>query len=687
MNISFNWLNELVEIDLTPQELAERITRAGNAVEGVHKVGADWVFDFDLTSNRSDCLSHLGIAREAAAVTGKNLKTDLPKHETANGLKSSGPVKLEAEELCPRFTARIIRGVKVGPSPQWLVERLEAVGERSINNIADITNYVMHELGQPMHSFDLGRLTENRIVVRRARKGEKITTLDEVDRELDDTMLAICDAEKPVAVAGIMGGFHSGINDDTTDVLLEVAYFDRGNIRATSRKLKLHTEASNRFEKGVDVNALRKASDRATELILELAGGVAEDFVDVYPKEIPNREIASKDIAKTVKRLTGLDVSEGNILATLASLGIGNKGGTIFMSPSFRHDISIEEDLVEEVARMVGYDKIGEELPPATSAGEYQPGEQRKISVRRTLANLGFDEAISYSFIDESYDRQIETVPGLLDDSLADRFITIRDSIIEGATRMRPTLIPGLIESIRTNLNHQRRDLRLFEIGKVFASEGEGKLPHERELLAIALTGGELVEGKATEIRQQDFYDIKGALEAAFNALGLPTPTLDAAKVLHLRKGQSAVVRIGDTPVGSIGRLADSIASRFKFRQPVFVAEVDLAALLSSNPAGVFYSPLPVYPSVSRDVSLLVDRKITFEAVREAAFSVRSPILKAVEFVDIFEGKGVPEGFRSLTIRLEYRSDEKTLKDQEVEALHEEILKLLEVLTQAKSRF
>lgn len=678
MNISFNWLNELVEIDLTPQELAEKITRAGNAVEGVHQVGDDFVFDFDLTSNRSDCLSHLGIAREAAAVTGKRLKTDLPKHEIANGLESAGPVTLEAEELCPRFTARIIRGVKVGPSPQWLVERLEAVGERSINNIADITNYVMHELGQPMHSFDLGRLCENRIVVRRARKDEKITTLDEVDRELDETMLAICDAEKPVAVAGIMGGLHSGINDDTTDVLLEVAYFDRANLRKTSRALKLTTEASNRFEKGVDINALRKASDRATELILELAGGSAEDLIDIYPNELPRREIASKDISATVKRLTGLDVAEDIILSILASLGIANKGGTLFISPTFRHDISIEEDLVEEIARIIGYDKIGEELPPATSAGEYQPGEQRKIALRRTLANLGFDEAISYSFIDESYDGEIEYVPGLIDDSLQEKFVTIRDSIIEGATRMRPTLIPGLLESIRTNLNHQRRDLRLFEIGKVFASDGEGELPRERELLAIAITGSELNEGKALEIRQQDFYDIKGALEAAFTSIGLPNPTLVAATVSHLRKGQSAEVLISGSKVGTIGRLSDSMASGFKFRQPVFVAEVDLAALLSGPTQGVFYSPLPIYPSVSRDVSLLVDRKVTFDSLREAAFSVRSPILKSVSFVDVFEGNGVPEGFRSLTIRLEYRADERTLKDVDVESVHDQITKAFE---------
>ncbi|HTK26433.1 MAG TPA: phenylalanine--tRNA ligase beta subunit-related protein, partial [Pyrinomonadaceae bacterium] len=281
MNISYNWLRDLIEIDLAPELLAEKLTRVGMAVEGVHPHGDDYVLDIDLTSNRPDCLSHLGIARELRVITGHELKTDgsNPEPPYPSAL-AADIVKVEDPDLCHRFTARIIKNVRIGPSPDWLVKRLEAIGERAINNVADTTNYVMHELGQPMHSFDLDKLAENRIVVRRARSDEKIKTLDEVERKLDETMLAICDAEKPVAVAGVMGGFASGISEQTTNVLLEVAYFKRESIRHASRKLNLATEASYRFERGVDIQNLINASNRATDLICELAGGERGEFID-----------------------------------------------------------------------------------------------------------------------------------------------------------------------------------------------------------------------------------------------------------------------------------------------------------------------------------------------------------------------------------------------------------------------
>ncbi|MEQ1765289.1 MAG: phenylalanine--tRNA ligase beta subunit-related protein, partial [Pyrinomonadaceae bacterium] len=292
MNISYNWLKELIDIELSPEDTAKELTRVGLAVEGVHEHKDDFMLDIDLTSNRPDCLSHLGVARELSVSTGKAIFVDrrsldrLPDAPFPS-LLAADVVKIEDADLCYRFTARIIRGVKIGPSPQWLVDRLDAMGERSINNIADITNYVMLELGQAMHAFDLDKLAGNRLVVRRARSGEKITTLDEVEREIDDSMVMICDAEKPVAVGGIMGGLDSSITDSTTNVLLEVAYFDRTNIRQTSRKLGLATEASYRFERGVDIESLKRASDRATQLIVELAGGSAGEFVDVYPTRVP----------------------------------------------------------------------------------------------------------------------------------------------------------------------------------------------------------------------------------------------------------------------------------------------------------------------------------------------------------------------------------------------------------------
>lgn len=691
MNISYNWLKDLIELKLSPNELAQKLTDVGLAVEGIRASGEDFIFDLDLTSNRGDCLSHLGIAREIGVIQNSQLKIqndEVPNQKTEN----HNLVKIEAPDLCHRFTARIIRGVTVGASPEWLVKRLEAVGERSINNVADITNYVMHELGNPMHSFDLNKLTENRIVVRRARPGEVIKTLDEVERKLDETMLVICDAEKPAAIGGVMGGFHSGITPQTTDVLLEVACFNRDSIRQTSRKLKLSTEASHRFERGVDIANLIRASNRATKLICEIAGGKAGAFVDVYPTKFVQRKIESGNIQFAVKRLTGLEVETEEILRILEALGlksqIVNQKSRIFTVPTWRYDVSIEEDLVEEVARIVGYDKIAEELPPSFGTGEYQPNERRKFQLRQTLSNLGFDEALSYSFIDSKHDETFALVPNFANENSADKFVTLQDSIIEGAVRMRPSLLSGLLDAVRLNFNHQNRNLRLYEIGRAFsASAQKGELPHERELFALVLTGGEMLQEKEMPVREFDFYDAKGALEAAIGATGAPTLTFRPAEVKHLRKGQSAEVLLNGKAVGSVGRLADEIAQTYKFRQPVFVAEVDLQTILAAPKERFSYRPLPVYPSIERDVSLLVKRHTSFSEIKQTIESQQFDFLCKVGFVDVYEGKGIADDERSLTIRLIYRSEERTLTETEIETIHQQILKVLQEKFQAKQRF
>ncbi len=691
MNISYNWLKDLIEIDLSPEDLAVKLTGVGLAVEGIHPFGNDFVFDVDITSNRGDCLSHLGISREISAITNYELritndKDQKPKTEDQN------LVKIEDAELCNRFTARIIRGVKIGASPEWLVKRLEAVDERSINNVADITNFVMHELGNPMHSFDFNKLAGNRIVVRRAKNGEIIKTLDEVERKLDETMLVICDTEKPVAVGGVMGGFDSGITEETTDVLLEVAYFKRDSIRQTSRKLKLSTEASHHFERGVDIENLIRASNRATELICELAGGIAEDFVDIYPTKTETKVIESNNIEFAVKRLTGLEVEVSEIIRILNALGIKseilNSQTQIFTAPTWRHDINIEEDLVEEVARIVGYDKIGEELPPAFSAGEYQPNEMRKMQLRQTLSNLGFDEAISYSFIDTSKDQTFAFVPDLLDENATDKFITLQDSVIEGAVRMRPTLLSGLLDAVRTNFNFQNKNLQLFEIGKVFAAkESEDKLPTERELFSLVLSGGEIQQNRSMVKRELDFYDAKGALDAALDAIGFSNAEFAEEDVTHLRKGQSASVLLNGKKIGFLGKLSDEIAAIYKFKQPIFVAEIDLQTALSEKSSAVLYHPLPKYPSALRDVSLLVKRTTSFAEIEKVVKENASEICRSVEFVDVYEGKGVADDERSITIRLEYRSNERTLIDAEIDEIHASIIATLETELDAKMRF
>ena len=695
MNISYNWLKDLVEFDLSPKELAVKLTGAGHAVEGIEEIGGDFVFDIDLTSNRGDCLSHLGIAREIGAIVqSAKCKVQSSSDDFQKSNSDSGLVTIEDSDLCHRFTARVIRNVKIAPSPDWLKARLEAMGERPINNIADITNYVMLELGNPMHSFDLNKLSENRIVVRRAKTGETITTLDEVERKLDETMLVICDAEKPVAVGGVMGGFDSSITEETTDVLLEVAYFDRDSIRQTSRNLKLSTEASHRFERGVDIENLVRASNRATELICEFAGGEAGDFVDVYPTKFVQKEIESNDLQPAVKRLTGLEVESDEISRILNALGIKDKNSALstqhsalFISPTWRHDLEIEEDLVEEVARVYGYDNIAEKLPPAFGAGEYQPNEMRKIHLRRTLADLGFDEAISYSFIDTKNDGKFDLIPAFINENLEDKYISLRDSIIEGAMRMRPTLIPGLLDAVRANFNQRQKNIGLFEIGKVFAaSNQENDLPVERELFAMILTGSETFQNRAMAVRELDFYDAKGALESAAEAMNIAALEFAPMDAGHLRKGQSAAVSYKNKVVGSIGRLADEIAQSYKFKQPVFVAEIDLQAILESDEQDVFYRPLPTFPSIQRDVSLIIRRDKTFAEIKKFIENQQFELLRKVEFVDVYEGKGIADDERSLTIRFEYRSDERTLLEEEIDEIHSRILTSLDDNFDVKQR-
>jgi phenylalanyl-tRNA synthetase beta chain len=693
MNISYKWLKDLIDIDLSAEETAVALTRVGVTVEAVHPHADDFVLDIDLTSNRPDCLSHLGVARELGVITGKALTAETQKRAGEEITDAPFPsvlapeiVRIDDAALCHRFTARIIKNVKIGPSPKWLVDRLEAIGERLINNVADITNYVMHELGQPMHAFDLDKLAEKRIVVRKAKPGETIKTLDEVERKLDETMLAICDAERPVAVAGVMGGLDSSITDATTNVLLEVAFFKRESVRATSRKLGLATEAGYRFERGVDIENLVRASNRATELIVELASGEAAEIIDVYPTKLTPNKVESPDISAAVKRLTGLDVSTGECIRILNALGIvereesaiRNPRSAILTSPSWRHDIAIEEDLVEEIARHTGYENIAEELPPAYGAGEYQVTEHRESRLRLALTDQGFDEALSYSFIDTEHDGAYETVPGFVRVDIEDPLVTLKDSVIEGSVRMRPTLLPGLLHAVRLNFNHQRRDLKLFELGKAFSANVPGELPNEREMFAIAVTGGEVAEGRKLNSRDVDFYDAKGAVESALEAVGSPQAAFVADEIKHLRRGQAAAVMLDGKKVGSVGRLNEEIAADYKFKQPVYVAEIDIQAVLAATPVPRAYAALPKFPAIIRDVSFAVTRDVSFALLRDAASEIKPELCRDISYVDIYEGKGLDDNKRSLTVRFEYRSDDRTLTEPDVEEVHSRMIAAIE---------
>jgi phenylalanyl-tRNA synthetase beta chain len=693
MDISYQWLRELVDVGLEPRELADRMTMAGLAVDAVHEAGDDHVLEFDLTSNRPDCLSHLGIAREAAALTGARVTLpDLTAKSVGGRAEEFTSVRIEDVDLCPRYAARVVRGVKIGPSPEWLVRRLQAIGQRPINNVADITNFVMHEMGQPLHAFDLATLDEHRIVVRRARAGEKLKTLDGVERELDERMLVIADASRAVAVAGVMGGEETEISGSTTDVLVESAYFDPQSVRRTSKQLGLQSEASYRFERGVDYEGVRRAQDRCVALICELAGGTAtEDAVDVYPNRIAPRTVALRP--RRVEELTGLSVGADESLRILLSLGFEQNEGEgerlSFGVPTWRNDVSIEEDLVEEVARIHGYDKIGEALPPSPVTGEYLAGDRRRRAARQVLTVAGFNEAINISFIEESGavgetaaeepgEGRFEVLPGLLKTDGEGAFVRLSNPIVEGARLMRPTLLPGLLESLRHNFNHGTRNVRLFETGRVFAGGGvDSARPNEVEAFALIITGQALEEGHATG-REVDFYDLKGGLESAADAIRVGGLEFESASVRHLREGQSARVTLKGAEVGTLGRLAEEVASLYKFRQPVYVAEVSLTALLASVEELSRYTPLPRFPSVVRDVSLLADRRAGYGDMRRKVLSLGIEECRGVSLVDVYEGGNVPEGKRSVTLRVEYRADERTLRDEEADEMHARVVAALE---------
>lgn len=729
MNISYNWLRDIIETDLTAGELAERLTRVGLAVDTVHEFSAgdggaakDFVLEIDVTSNRPDCLSHLGVAREVAAIENSSLKTEATPNlqkVNVNG-QDAGRIENRESDLCPRYAARIVRGVKIAQSPAWMVNRLEAIGQRAINNVADITNYVLHEVGQPLHAFDLNRLTGERIIVRRASAGETITTLDEVERTLDAEMLVIADAVRPVAVAGVMGGLASGVHHDTTNVLIESAYFIPSQVRRTRRKLNLQTEAANHFERGTDPEGVARALARAIDLICDIAGGTPdESLIDIYPQRAEQPAVRLR--FARVGALVGLDISAESAREILKRLSFterehDEKAG-LYVAPSWRVDIEREEDLIEEVVRHTGIDHIPSRLPAATTGGEYLPNERGRRLARRTLTQAGYDEAINFSFIDPNDAREFSALPTLesafdvnaspnnstlveqtdesRDENEArhENGVDLSNPIIENLTRMRASLLPGLLNAVRHNLNHGTRDVRLFEVGRVFAhgddvtgDEREQPRPIEREALAMVAIGGNREANRFGVARPLDFYDLKGALEAVIENMKLPALEFSPFDFKHLRSGQSARISLDGKDIGSIGRLVEAVEARLKLKQSTFVAEVDFNLLLDATQITSRYRPLARFPVVTRDTSIIINRQTTFDAMRNAALELGMEICRDVRFVDVYEGANLPDGFRSLTLRAVYASDERTLRDEEVDAAHRSLVQALVERFDAKPR-
>jgi phenylalanyl-tRNA synthetase beta chain len=675
MKISYNWLQELVPITLSPSELAERLTMAGLAVDSIERVAGDHILDFDILSNRPDALSHLGVAREAALVCGTDLRREAVKlEETGEQVQGVASVEILDPDLCPRYAARLVREVKVGPSPRWLAERLESIGQRSVNNVADITNLVMFEMGQPIHAFDFDLLKRHRIVVRRARSGEQITTLDGFDRELSTEMLVIADAEHPVAVAGVMGGEESEISPGTTNVLIESAYFNPASVRSTARALELDTEASYRFARGVDYDGQVRAADRAAAMIREIAGGqVLRGVIDVYPAPITRDPVPLR--VSRVTHLTGLPMTVDRAAKILKGLEfrveiVERDGGLLnAIVPSFRIDVSREIDLVEEVARHTGYDLIDVTLPAWTGSGSYLPGENGRREIRRALSAVGFNEAVSFSFVNGGRDNLFRERDG--------RSIALANPIDVDENEMRSSLLTGLLEALQRNINQDRRDVKLFEMGRAFKQPRDKLQPDETEFLALVLSGASW-EDDWRYRRAIDFYDMKGAVQTVLGVLNLTGFTIERAGVEYLHPGQSAAVVRDGLVLARFGRLHPRVESLYKFRQAVFVAEIELESLLQLGGSQVRYSALPKLPAASRDVSALLADSVSWGEVEAAIAGLAIKEIVSLKVFDVYRGKGIPEGVRSVSFRVTYRGSDQTLSDEDVAPLQERVREIMQ---------
>ena len=693
MKVVYNWLKDFVDVPATAQDLAARLALHGTNVASVESQPLGGVIDAEITSNRPDCLGVYGIAREVAAIYKIPLKSVAPKPAESAAAKASDAVsvKIAVPELCGRFTARVIRGVKIQPSPAWLRERLEAAGVASINNVVDVTNYVMLGLGHALHAFDYDLVRNHSIVVRHARSQEKIKTLDGIERALDPTICVIGDGDgsRAVGIGGIMGGGETEISFPTKNILIECAWFEPVAIRRATRFLKLHTEASTRFSRGADPEMAELASRRCAELILQLAGGeLLSGAVDVYPGKR-----AAKKITVTraeILRVMGADVPDKEIETILGALGFSplrvdqNRGqiGGILASwectqPSWRADVEREIDLIEEVARIYGLDKFPPRLPAARQGAARLPHYEAESRLRETLIGLGYREIVTIPHVAEDRDalfRPEGAIPARLANPLS-----------EEANILRSNGSVSMASAIEWNLNHGQRNVRLFEIARHYRfappgkSDGAAAAPVETSFLTLGATGEARPQGLYDASRQFSFADLKGDLDAVGDLAGGFRWRDGGADSLHPAKRGRIV--LGEGEAGSAGQLARRVADKFKFRQDVFLAEIVLGPLYCMY-YGVKnarrYEPLPRFPAVERDFSLLLAEGTPFAEVVKTIRALNIPEIASVEAADLFRGKNVPAGKYSLMVRITFQSREATLTDAQISDYSARIVSALE---------
>lgn len=673
MKLSLNWLKKYIDHGLTPEELSTRMTMAGLEVEHVERNGNDIVFEIEITPNRPDCLSILGLAREVSAIVDRDLV--LPEISEQED-KETVDIFIENPEDCGRYIGTVIKGLNIKPFSSESSQFLSALGMSPLSNVVDITNFVLFEYGQPLHAFDFDRLEGKKIIVRRARSGEKIVTLDGVERKLDESILVVADACKPVAIAGIMGGMDTAVTSATKNILLEAASFNLGVIRRASRKLALTSDSCYRFERGTAWKTVETASARATDLILSEAGGILQarrDLVAHKPESF-RREIVvlPGDISNLIG--TPLDLTRSRrILKRLGCMVPQEERQLSVIPPHFRNDIQIKQDVIEEIARIIGYDNLPMSIPqvPATNISVNKKEENVIRGINETLISLGFNEIITYALTGRmALDKVNYSGP----------LISLQNPMSAEQEVMRPTALVGMLTVASGNINRGQKDLRLFELGKRY-------LPgQELSSLSLLIGGKHSDDWRISEKRTLDFFDLKGAVLAVLEKLGVSGVIFAVQQDDALESGQSAQLSINGQYAGRIGRVRDEVLARFDVKKSrLYFAELDLnSVFISAEPSRKFVG-LNDFPSMTRDISLAV-RDVSFDAITSECMRLGAGLLQKINFVELYSGDKIEPGFRGYVFSLVYQSKERTLTDEEINALNEKIVARLIELFHIKRR-
>ncbi|NOZ13903.1 MAG: phenylalanine--tRNA ligase subunit beta [Acidobacteria bacterium] len=671
MDFSVRWLRRYIETKLNAEGIAEVLTDQGLTVDEIRREGDAVILDIDVTTNRPDAMNYVGLARELAASGNGTLilPEELSFQETGPATGEEISVDIQAPDLCGRYVARYVRNVKIGPSPRWMQELLSEAGIRPISNVVDVTNFVLWELGHPLHAFDSRFLRGNRIVVRRAAAGEIMVTLDGVERKLTADDLVIADGERPVALAGIMGGENSEIREDTADVVIESAWFDPVCVRKTSKRLAVHTDSSHRFERGADIEIAMKAANRAAAMMAEFAGGeVAPEPVDEYPKPFEAQKVLLK--SGSLERIAGLKIEDDFVDDTLSRLGFSklrkDSAGTVWQVPSNRLDVTREIDLIEEVARMYGYNRMPSTLPGIESPGRVTPPSEKVLHhVEEVFSAAGFYEAISYSFCSPEDNRVLR--PSQME------MVQIANPLGENTSTMRTSVLATLTAVAALNLKRGNLALKLFETGRVYFPKGT-QADERISVAALAVKGVHHRAWNGREVQADEFL-LKGLLtRIERKVLGNPVVSYEDCDSPAFDPKFSAVIKMDGHTVGYLGQLSDDVLAHFDVDHPLVAMELDLSDFIRKSGKTLRFRPFSMMPSTERDSAFLVDRAIRYSDMETFLTSLDVPYLKDVRLFDRYEGKGVPAGKVSIAVNFVFQSDDQTLNNEEINQLHQKIV-------------